>query len=109
MCHRHGNHAAGMDTMLHTWGTMLQAWNPCRMHKGLQFRLWNHVIGLDTMLEAWRPRVTRRHDTATKAEVTVQSRDWLGAVIYFGRSHLYPVANFLESKILKKRLIKIGL
>ena len=51
----------------------------------------------------------RRHGTATKAEVTVQSRDWLGAVIYFGRSHLYPVANFLESKILKNGLIKIGL
>ena len=54
-------------------------------------------------------RQSRRHGTATKAEVTVQSRDWLGAVIYFGRSHLYPVVNFLESKILKNGLIKIGL
>ena len=70
-----------------------------------QIKMYKKKMGLMNGTSAW----ARRHDTATKAEVTVQSRDWLGAVIYFGRSHLYPVANFLESKILKNGLIKIGL
>ena len=63
------------------------------------------VWSLNAELAKNRPR---RHDTATKAGVTVQSWHRKGAVIYVGGNHFYPVANFLESKILINGLIKVN-
>ena len=51
---------------------------------------------------------SRRDDTAIKAGATVQSWHCKGAVIYVGGNHFYPVANFLESKILINGLIKVN-
>ena len=40
-CRRHGDHAAGMETMPQTW-------RPCRRHGDR--RLGNHAAGMGTML-----------------------------------------------------------
>ena len=51
--------------------------------------------------------MTHRHNYATKADATDQTWEWSGVVIHFVGNRLYPVANFLEGKIFKKRLITV--